>query len=188
MMQKLEKISLPETIVGENVIIVRRGHEYDEALWNLIDDSREFLREYLLWVDTTVSVKNVASFSDVCEQNWQEQKAFEFVFLNKNTRKLIGAGGFHPINYENKSAEYGYYLGKAATGHGYASEVVRLLSEIMFEKGAHRLVIRCDAENIASANVAERNGFQLEGRTKESLIAYGQYRDELIYAKINDKI
>ena len=38
-----KKFSLPETICGERVIIERRAHKHDEELFNLINNSREFL-------------------------------------------------------------------------------------------------------------------------------------------------
>lgn len=37
--KKLEKFSLPEEIVGERVVLVPRRHEFDEALFELIDSS-----------------------------------------------------------------------------------------------------------------------------------------------------
>ena len=60
--KKLEKFSLPEEIVGERVVLVPRRHEFDEALFELIDSSRNFLREYLFWVDDTRSVDDVRKF------------------------------------------------------------------------------------------------------------------------------
>lgn len=63
--RKLEKFSLPEEIVGERVVLVPRRHEFDEALFELIDSSRNFLREYLFWVDDTRSVDDVRKVTDI---------------------------------------------------------------------------------------------------------------------------
>ena len=65
--KKLEKFSLPEKIVGEKVVLQRRTHDFDEELWRLIDGSREFLREYLFWVDDTRSLDDVKNVTDIFE-------------------------------------------------------------------------------------------------------------------------
>lgn len=183
--KKLEKFSLSKELVGERVVLVPRTHEYDEALWRLIDSSREFLREYLFWVDDTNSLDDVKSVTSIFMKNWDNQDSFEYVFLDKKTKKLVGAGGIHTVCYLHHYAEYGYYLDKNAVGHGYVTEVVKLLEKELFRKGIHRLQIVCDVNNHASAAVAKRCGFELEGTMKESRFAYGSYRDEFLFAKIN---
>lgn len=186
-LKSFEKFTPPEEIIGKNIILVKRGHQHDEELFNLIDGSREFLRRYLFWVDDTKSLQDVQNVTDIFSKNWEEQNSFEYVFLDVQTQKLVGAGGIHTVSYMNHMAEYGYYLDKDATGKGYASEFVSLLETELFKKGIHRLVIECDVENTGSAKVAERNGFELEGRLKDVKLAYGIYRDGFIYSKINQE-
>lgn len=183
--KKLENFSLPEEIVGERVVLVPRRHEFDEALFELIDSSRNFLREYLFWVDDTRSVDDVRKVTDIFQENWKKQDAFEFVFLDRESRRLVGAGGIHTISYLHHYAEYGYYLNQKEVGHGYITEAVRLLEKELFQCGIHRLIITCAVNNQASAAVARRCGFELEGKMREARFAYGSYRDELLFAKIN---
>lgn len=179
------KFYLPETIYGENIIIKRRSHAYDNDLFQLIDKSRDFLRNYLFWIDDTKSLDDVKAVTDIFNNNWNEQRSFEYVFLDKNNEKLIGAGGVHTISHMHRWAELGYYLSKDAVGHGYITEAVNLLTGALFDNKINRVVIQCDKQNTSSAKVAERCGFEYEGCQKEARFAYGQYRDELIYAKIN---
>lgn len=184
---EFKKFSLPEKISGERVILARRTHEYDEALFRLIDESRAFLRQFLFWVDDTKSLRDVQTVTDIFNKNWDEQNSFEYVFLDKATRKLVGAGGIHTISYMHRWGEFGYYLDKNATGHGYVREAVDLLTAELFKKGIHRAVIECDADNKASAKVAESCGFVYEGCLKDARLAYGEYRNELVFAKINQE-
>lgn len=186
-LKSFEKFSLSEKLVGKNVILVRRSHQYDEELFNLIDSSRDFLRNYLFWVDDTKTLDDVKNVTDIFSKNWDEQNSFEYVFLDAQTQDLVGAGGIHTVSYMNRMAEYGYYLSKCATGRGYASEFVSMLEDELFKKGIHRLVIECDVDNKGSAKVAERNGFELEGCLRDVKYAYGDYRDGLVYAKINQE-
>lgn len=180
----IEKFNLPEEIIGKNVIIKRRSHQYDEELFKLIDSSRDFLKFFLYWVDTVQSLDDVVKTTDDFSKNWDEQNAFEYIVLDKNTNKLVAAGGVHTISHKNHIAELGYYRDVKANGGGYVTEFVALLEKELFSKGIHRLEIGCDTLNPASAKVAERNGFKLEGTFKHKCHVYGQYRDEHLYAKI----
>lgn len=184
-LKPFEKFSLPETITGQRVVLCRRTHAHDAELFNLIDHSRAFLRRFLFWIDDTKTITDVITVTDIFSKNWDKKDAFEYVFLDKQAHKIVGAGGIHTISYMNKTAEFGYYLDEKAVGNGYASEAVSLLEEALFQKGIHRLVIQCDSDNAASKRVAERNDFVLEGCLKQAKYAYGGYRDQLIYAKLN---
>ncbi len=183
--KKFERFRLPEEIIGEKIVLKRRAHEHDTALFALIDGSREILREFLFWVDDTQSVEDVKKVTDIFAKNWDECNSFEYVFLDRQSGKMVGAGGIHTVCYMNRMAEYGYYLDKDARGNGYASEFVQLMEKELFARGIHRLVIECDEKNAASAAVAQRNGFLFEGVLRDAKYAYGTYRNEMVFAKIN---
>ena len=182
--EDLPKFAMPEEIVGEKVVLVPRVSAYDEEIWQLIDRSREFLRPYLFWVDKTRSVDEVHKISELFWKNFEERNFFEYLFLDRKNRKLVGAGGVHTVAYDRRQAEFGYYRDIAAGGKGYVSEAIGLLSEELFKRGIHRLVIKCDTDNKASAAVAKRCGFVCEGILKDGIYAYGEYHDEYVFAKI----
>lgn len=181
----VSKIILPEKLSSPAVTLKRRTHVYDEELFKLIDGSREFLRRYLFWVDTVTDIDSVRQTTDRFAANWDKQDSFEYVYLAPDNGRLVGAGGIHTIDYNNSCAAFGYYLDQNSTGRGYASGFVRLLEDALFAAGIHRLEIRCEKDNIASAKVADRCGYQYEGCRRDGLFAYGTYRDELIFAKLN---
>ena len=182
-----EKFSLPEMLTGQTCIFERRQPKHNEELFHLIMDSKEFLRKYLFWVDDTKTIEDVMQVTEIFSKNWDNQDSFEYVFLDKQTRQMVGAGGIHTVSYMNRWAEYGYYLSKNALKRGYATDFVKTLEQELFKRDIHRLVIECDSENTASAKVAERCGFSFEGCLKGAKFAYGEYRDEFVYAKINPK-
>ncbi len=183
-LEKYEKFSLPEEIAGEKIILRRRVHAHDAELFALIDRSRAHLREFLFWTDGTKSVEDVRVVTDIFSANWDALASFEFVFFDKISGRMVGAGGVHTISHMNRTAEFGYYLDKDACGNGYATEFVRLLERELFAHGIHRCIIECDADNAASAAVAQRLGYVLEGKLRDAKFAYGKYRDELVFAKL----
>lgn len=187
-LKEFKKFKLPEKIEGERVVLERRAHKHDEDLFRLIDENRNFLREYLFWVDDTKKLKDVATVTDIFSKNWDEKNSFEYVFLDKESGKLVGAGGIHTVSYMNRMAEYGYYLDRSQKGKGYITEAVQLLEKELFARGIHRLVIECDEKNSSSAAIAERCGFKCEGILRDAKFAYGEYRNEKVYSKLSTDV
>ncbi|MFI3241659.1 MAG: GNAT family protein [Alphaproteobacteria bacterium] len=184
---EFKKFHLSEKIVGDKITLLRRRSEHNEELFNLINNSRDTLGRFLFWVEDTKNVEDVAQVTEIFSKNWDEQNSFEYVFIENETNKIVGAGGIHTVSYMNRWAEYGYYFDDSATGKGYATQAVALLEEELFSKGIHRLVIECDVENIASAKVAEKNGFELEAILKDAKFAFGKYHSQKYYVKFNSK-
>ena len=83
-----------------------------------------------------------------------------------------------------RTAEFGYWLGRAYWNRGIMSEAVRAFSDAAFEAfDLRRLCAEPFANNRASARVLEKAGFILEGRLKNNVVKAGQLLDSLIYAK-----
>lgn len=183
-LEKYKKFSLPEEIVGEKIVARRRTHAHDAELFRLVDRSREHLRPFLFWIDGTKTENDVRVVTDIFSANWDAQNSFEFVFFEKSSGRMVGAGGVHTISHMNRTAEFGYYLDKTACGNGFATEFVHLLEKELFAHGIHRCIIECDAENTASKAVAERCGYTFEGRLRDAKFAYGAFRDELVFSKL----
>jgi RimJ/RimL family protein N-acetyltransferase len=82
---------------------------------------------------------------------------------------FLGGIGLHPINWNVPSFEIGYWLRKSATGQGYMTEAVRLMTRLAFETlEANRVFIRCSAKNSHSASVARRAGYVAEGALRNA--------------------
>lgn len=98
--------------------------------------------------------------------------------------RLVGSTGLHRIKWSVPRFEIGYWLRTDAAGKGYASEAVRALSKVAFQQlGAQRVDIRCDDRNEASAAVALRCGYHLEGVLRNYTVGPdGTVRDERVYA------
>jgi len=83
-----------------------------------------------------------------------------------------------------RTAEFGYWLGRAYWNRGIMSEAVGAFSDAAFEAfDLRRLYAEPFANNRASARVLEKAGFILEGRLKNNVMKAGQLLDSLIYAK-----
>jgi len=84
-----------------------------------------------------------------------------------------------------RSAEIGYWLGRAFWGKGIATEALLISTERAFTTtDIVRLHTGVYAWNPASARVLEKCGYVLEGRTRNAVFKDGQFVDELLYARI----
>lgn len=96
---------------------------------------------------------------------------------------LIGDLVLFHLQAEHGTAEVGWVIRPDASGRGYATEAVRALLDAAFRcYGLRRVVARIDADNAASARLAERVGMRLEARLAENEWFKGRWGDELDYA------
>lgn len=166
--------------------LTARPAAVDEAdkLFRAIDISRNRLREFLFWVDNIQKAEDERNTLIDIVAGREKGEIFMYVLYDID-EKIIGTVDVHNISYRNHSAELGYWLIDGETGKGYVSEILPYIENIFFTAGVHRLVIECETSNIASASVAERNGYNLEGIATGKVFGYGKYRDCKIYAKIS---
>ncbi len=181
----MEKFKLKETIVSDRLLLLKRQHEHDAEMWEAIEESREFIREYLFWVDKTQSLKDVIKSTDMFFKKWDDDDEWCYDIYSRDENRLLGSIGVHSIQFMNQSAELGYWLRKSETQKGYMTEAVHAVEKKLFEEGIHRVTICCDVNNVNSAKVAERAGYLLEGIQKEAVYHYTGLHDHATYVKFS---
>jgi RimJ/RimL family protein N-acetyltransferase len=81
--------------------------------------------------------------------------------------------------------ELGYVVAPDVRGKGVASELLRQLSTWAFsDRGAQRLTLLIDVENIGSQRVAERAGYQLEGVLRNSYFKQDLRSDTQLWSRL----
>ena len=168
-----------ELIEFENIILKRRSHDYNKQIFSALEDNREFLREYLFWVDNEKTLSDVKNSTDFFINLWNDKKDFAYMIIDE----LIGIIGIQNINIKDNITEIGYWLRADKTGCGYISTALKYIEELASINKTHRLEIKCDAKNFASSTVATRNGYKFESVRVEAINSYGIYKDEEVYVK-----
>ena len=178
---------MPEVISDDVIELKARiNHDLDEEYFQQINQNREFLRQYLLWVDKTNSLDDCIAATKMFTEEWSNGKIFGYSLVLKASNKLIGSIDLHNISKENYKAEIGYWLAQHENGKGFISRAVKLIEKAAFDLGLHRIEIEIQKDNLPSIRVAERNNYILEGSHKDALYKYGQFYDKLVFAKINN--
>jgi ribosomal-protein-serine acetyltransferase len=168
------------TIDKNSELILRPFAEADAAaLYKLVDDNRQHLRQWLSWVDTTTSVDSAHSFIQHSLADIRAQKSLALgIFYHQ---QLIGGIGMHNWNHEVKSAEIGYWLAAPWQGKGLLTQSASGLIEYLFHQlQLNRIELRFHPNNKKSAAVAERLHFKVEGLLRDAHLCNGILHDMVV--------
>ena len=172
-------IPAPELIL-EDGIILRFPIEGDaEELFHKIDENRDYLREWLPWLD---DVKSIDDEMDLIRDNWNKMdKSYFYLILFSGN--IAGVISLNWIDWSNRSFGLGYWLSSDLTGLGIVTKSCHALIQHCFiDLGLHRSVIEVGIGNHTSRAVAERLGMRLEGISKDREWLYDHFTDSAMYA------
>ena len=131
--------------------------------------SFEHLRPWMAWASPDTTVEDSEAFAREGFARWLLGE--EFGVAVWRDERLVAATGFHlrgGRRLDDATAEIGMWVRADEAGKGLGT---RLLQAMVDWADAawpwRRLVWTCDGRNLASARVAEKCGFQLEGRLRE---------------------
>ena len=154
-----------------------------DEVFEVIDRNREYLREWLPWVDGTKTRYRTREVINRFKKELQDRSDFVFgVFLDGN---YIGNMGLHDVSRNNNSAMIGYWLAENQQGKGIMTDCVRALIDFGFnELNLNRIYIYCAFGNTKSRAIPERLGFVQEGILQDDECLYGVYHDKVIYGML----
>jgi ribosomal-protein-serine acetyltransferase len=129
------------------------------------DHLYEFLPPNLMAVQSEGDVE--AEFRRLLVE-WNLRNLFIFGVWEKATGRYVGESYLANADWDVPRIEVGYFIVKANTGKGYATEAARATIRYAFEHlKVLRVDLRCAADNPASMRVAEHCGFVPEGRFRQ---------------------
>jgi RimJ/RimL family protein N-acetyltransferase len=169
-------------------IIVRLMVDPDaEAVFAAIDGARSHLKPWMGWVDRHQEVADTRDYiTRQLVEFTQRVNLTLGIFDRADNRTVLGTTGFHNIDWTVPALEIGYWIVPEAQGQGYVTEAVALLTDFaLAEFGANRISIHCDPRNERSKRVAERLGYQFEGRLRNmARTPDGSLRDTLVFSLV----
>lgn len=172
--------------VNEEVKLKIFEVRHAELLFNLTNENRKYLGEWLPFVETTTKVDQSKAFIQKSLEKFAKGNGFDLgIWLNN---QLVGTIGFHYIDDFNKKTSIGYYLSEHAQKKGIMTACVKALLKYAFEElNLHRVEIRVATGNKKSQAIPERLGFTKEGVIRGVEKLNGEFVDHVVYGILKDE-
>ncbi|MBS1774478.1 MAG: GNAT family N-acetyltransferase [Bacteroidetes bacterium] len=168
------------SILIDDNLLLRSYHVEDaQELFRAVEDSRQHLRPWLVWVDSTIRPEHSLQF---IQQSLHQQHSQEALALGIfHNRKIIGGIGMHQWNHYLKKGQLGYWIAKEYEGKGIVHKcMVRFIDFLFDTAGLNKVEIRFIPTNTRSAALAERLGCKVEGVLRDSYIVNGGFTDLVV--------
>lgn len=157
-----------------------------EEVFRLCDRSRDRLRQWLPWVDGTLSVDDTREF--IRRSLEQHAKGESLVAGIWQAGSFAGIVSLLCINPANRSAMIGYWLGPEYEGKGIMTRACRALIDYGFEELClNRIEIKAATGNARSQAIPMRLGFAREGVERQSEWLNDRFLDMVVYSMLRSE-
>lgn len=174
---------MTEITIDDDLMLRAVREEDAETLFQLVDANREYLREWLPWLDVNTEVEHTRGFIRSACQQFDDNLGPTYAIIFHG--RIVGVVGYHPIRWNNKSVEIGYWLSHDHAGQGIMTRCCRALVEQAFQVlGLNRVTIPAAVGNGKSRAIPERLGFKNEGVIRDAEWLHDHYVDHVLYAML----
>ncbi len=177
-------IDLPESLVGDRVVVRSWRKGDGAALYEAVQESIDHVGRWLPWGHTHGSPENSEVFVRRWQARWDLREDMSASIWDRETGRFLGGSGLHRIDWGVRSFEIGYWVRASEEGKGYVTDATRLLTQFAFEVlEANRVFIRAAVDNTKSRAIPERLGFVQEGVHRNAIRnPAGNLMDLALYA------
>lgn len=174
--------------VDEDVSLRMFKEDDAEEFYKLTISSKEYLKEWLGWLDYIESVEDTAQNIRKRLKEFVENKGYPKSFAIIYKGQIAGSIGFNEINKTSKIGEVGYWLGEQFQGKGLMTKALKTLIDYGFEElGLNRIQIKAAVDNKKSRAIPERLGFKQEGIIRQAEWLYDHYVDHVVYGLLAEE-
>ncbi len=170
-----------EAHIDDDLMLRTLSEDDAEELFGVVDANREHLREWLPWLDDNTTSNDTLKF--IRGMIEQEAANLGITCTIRLQGRIVGVAGLHPIKWNRRLAEIGYWLALNASGRGIMTRCCKVLISHSFEVyQLDRVEIHAAVENKRSRAIPERLGFRLEGLARDAEWLYDHFVDHAVYA------
>lgn len=125
-------------------------------------------------------------FVEAAIQKFYAKSEFHFGIHTQETG-LMGACVIKNIDFDNKKAEIGYWIGKKYWGRGYAKEALRLLISFGFNFiDLNKIYALTFAFNERSINLLNSLNFSKDGTLRQNVLQADKFIDESLFSLLKN--
>jgi RimJ/RimL family protein N-acetyltransferase len=184
MMEEAERFETDPVIdCGEVVLRRFRMDDIDDIVTNINDRG---VSRYTLNIPYPYGPEDAIEFLEKNERSFDEGKSLNLAITEKSTDRVIGGIGLMNIEWTNRAADIGYWLGRSYWGRGLVPQAVKGFVDYIFKfLGLHRLSAVIFGPNLQSRRVMEKCGFLMEGTMRERYLLDGELVDGVIFSRLS---
>ena len=166
----------PFLCINDKLTLHLARPELAEPVFKIVDTQRQYLRQWLPWVDSTRKVEDTKIFiRESMQHNTNGTRLTTFILAGE---EVAGALGVVHFIKDHKKCEIGYWLGQDFQGQGMMTKACATLIDHLFRtKDLNRIEIKAAVGNERSRAVPQRLGFTSEGIEREALYMYKTFHD-----------
>lgn len=155
-------------------------------LFQLTDRNREYLKQWLPWLDTVRKPSDTMAFIELQLDRFSKDEAMHLTLFYKDN--IAGVLGFNNMDHINGIGHIGYWLGEEYVGKGVMTAAVKDLMHQGFANWQlQKMEIRCAVHNHKSRAIPERLGFVQEGTLRRAEKVYEIYHDHAVYGLLKEE-
>lgn len=149
-------------------------------IFTIIENGREYLREWLPFIDITKKVEDTEAFIRFVKSKASEHDS---VYVIISDDKIVGVISYKGTDNVNHKTEIGYWLAQDHQGKGLVTQACRILIENAFENlGINRVQLKVGVNNSKSAAIPKRLNFKIEGIERDGEFLNGRYINLEVYS------
>lgn len=157
-----------------------------ETVFAVVDRNREYLRQWLPWVDGSRSPEDIRLFIARAQAQFEAGQGPNVGVWVEGV--LAGNVGCHPIDWAHRSCSLGYWIDAAQQGKGTITRCCAAMLDHLFDGlRLHRVEIRCGTGNTRSCAIPERLGFTREGLLRQAEWVNDRWVDLVVWGMLEDQ-
>ncbi len=147
-----------EIIIDEQMKLIQLRPDQADKIFTLTDDNREYLGEFLPWVDFVKTVDDSRKHIEQTIENRNSGKAFSYGI--EYDGEIVGDISIRNLNSQERPPEIGYWIDPKFSGKGLTTRAVKKLTDLALNSlNVSEVIIRAAPANIASNKIAEKSGY-----------------------------
>lgn len=151
--------------------------------------SHEDAEKYFVWLNDLETSIYLRTFTQIITLPQEKQALQELTqdnhvmgIVDKRTNSVIGNCGLMEVDFINRTAELGIFIGeKEYRGKGFGEDATNLMLDFGFNAlNLNNIWVRIYSYNEASMNLFRKCGFKVIGRRREAKIIGNAKYDEIL--------
>jgi ribosomal-protein-serine acetyltransferase len=169
--------------VDNTITLELLDDKHAATVFNLIDNNRHYLREWLPWVDNMRGIEDFKNYILKCKKESELGSDFGYVIIFNDA--VVGRIGIHNIDQQNKIASIGYWLAEDFAGKGIITKSCKAIIDYVFDElGLNRIEIKCGTGNFKSKAIPMRLHFNEEGIVRQGEFVNNKFINLFIFSML----